>query len=591
MYGGGLDEDLIPARSAGHAERFEIVPHGFEAVAFLPADVGKAPKMGGGSGKRRKGGEREGLVGEIRKVAFEPRKSVYVSAVCKDAFFTIFHSDAPSLQEVQELQIGLLCGKADVPHTDAPPEEGEHVEITGARNIGGYGVLLRGTDGGDGDLIAHALDLPAEGLDDGASRLNIASLRPSARETKFHAAAERRRKQHAARVLRARIGGNFYGAAEPLRGHEEGEVVFSQKLKCHARTREICAKFHRTPAHLGACVQGKSPAERGEYGREEACRSPRIPDVHPSILRGRDPMDAQPVGFLIRDAERTEGAEKVARVLRIVAAEKVHILCGKGGKEDRTVQNALGSGYRDLYGLQGERSYTIMFHTKSILDFPSDVKKIRAGGLAMNYTVIRKKRKMLTLKLDEAGNAVVLAPLNVSAKRIEEFVSEHLSWIQKKQAEYAALPRFCDGDTIELCGKMLTICSGTRAKVEKNLLILPEEGRSKALIGLLKRITRARMAEFLLELCRSYGFSYEKMRVTAARGRWGSCSAKGTISFSFRTAFLPDALARYLAVHELCHTRHLDHSAAFWDEVGSILPDWKIRRHALKQYLWAMRCL
>ena len=67
-----------------------------------------------------------------------------------------------------------------------------------------------------------------------------------------------------------------------------------------------------------------------------------------------------------------------------------------------------------------------------------------------------------------------------------------------------------------------------------------------------------------------------------ARGRWGSCNANGAIAFSFRTAFLSEAQARYVAVHELCHTRHLDHSPAFWREVEEIIPDCAAIRASLR---------
>lgn len=206
-------------------------------------------------------------------------------------------------------------------------------------------------------------------------------------------------------------------------------------------------------------------------------------------------------------------------------------------------------------------------------------------------TVIRSKRRTMSLSVSREGKVVVRAPYAVSEKHISDFVTRHQRWLQKRLSQHAAVPTFADGEKIPICGVEYTIATGKSTKLAGDILYLPLEGREKALISLLRRITRARMKEQLARICADHGLSYTKLTVTSARGRWGSCSAKRHISFTFRTAFLPDALAEYLAAHELCHTLHMDHSKAFWREVERIVPDYASRRRELKQYLWAMNCL
>ena len=63
--------------------------------------------------------------------------------------------------------------------------------------------------------------------------------------------------------------------------------------------------------------------------------------------------------------------------------------------------------------------------------------------------------------------------------------------------------------------------------------------------------------------------------VRGQKTRWGSCSTQKTISLNYKLLFLPDELARYLFVHELCHTRHLNHSARFWRLVQSREPNYE----------------
>ena len=209
----------------------------------------------------------------------------------------------------------------------------------------------------------------------------------------------------------------------------------------------------------------------------------------------------------------------------------------------------------------------------------------------MQYHVIRGKRKTLSLGINREGEIVVRAPNSVRDDEIADFVYRHRAWIAKQLTLRNRHPHFYDGDAVSLLGKQYVIAPGTRIRMAGDTLYLPQENREAALAALLKRLTRDRMKRLLDEIANREGFVYTKLTVTSSRGRWGSCGASRRISFSFRTAFLPDPLARYLAVHELCHTRHMNHGDKFWAEVERILPDYRALRDALKGYLWVMDCL
>ena len=77
------------------------------------------------------------------------------------------------------------------------------------------------------------------------------------------------------------------------------------------------------------------------------------------------------------------------------------------------------------------------------------------------------------------------------------------------------------------------------------------------------------------------GLFPEGISVTGAMTRWGSCSAKGRINFSWRLLRAPEEAVDYVVVHELAHLRQMDHSRQFWEIVARILPDWKRRRALL----------
>ena len=91
----------------------------------------------------------------------------------------------------------------------------------------------------------------------------------------------------------------------------------------------------------------------------------------------------------------------------------------------------------------------------------------------------------------------------------------------------------------------------------------------------LKAEARRHLPDWLALVAEDTGHRYQRVSVRLQRGRWGSCSSRGTISLNAKLLMLPPDAVRYVLVHELCHTLHMNHSAAFWDEVTRHQPDWR----------------
>lgn len=171
----------------------------------------------------------------------------------------------------------------------------------------------------------------------------------------------------------------------------------------------------------------------------------------------------------------------------------------------------------------------------------------------MDYKLIRSKRKTLSLEITENLEIIVRAPKRLSQKVIDDFVFSKSDWIEEK---------------IKLISE--------RVKNKKNysnndILILKQKA---------KRILPEKI-EFWSNKMHLYP---SNVKVTSAKKRFGSCSAKNSLCFSFYLFDYPDEAIDYVVVHELAHIKEHNHSKHFWKVVESYLPDYKEREKLLKRY-------
>ena len=170
----------------------------------------------------------------------------------------------------------------------------------------------------------------------------------------------------------------------------------------------------------------------------------------------------------------------------------------------------------------------------------------------IDYTLIRSARKTLAIEVSREGAVIVRAPRRAAKYHIEAFLEQHANWIAAQQARQRARMEAHPEPTAAECEALIA-----RAKAE----LPPKVAHYAAIMGLYPT----------------------GITITSARTRFGSCSAKNRICFSWRLMQYPEEAVDYVVVHELAHIAHKNHGPDFHACVAAVLPDHKARRALLKR--------
>ncbi len=221
------------------------------------------------------------------------------------------------------------------------------------------------------------------------------------------------------------------------------------------------------------------------------------------------------------------------------------------------------------------------------------------------YTLKRSKRKTLGISILPDGTVRVSAPMRLSKTTIEAMVENKRAWIEDKQKEFAMqggqtpIFSFQEGQPLFFLGQCypLHICGETDRQKEfyfdgKGFLLFgPAMPYAKDLtVKWYKKQANDYLQQQVPVWAKRMGILYRCVKITSAKGRWGSCNSRGNLNFPWRLLFLPPELIEYIIVHELCHCIELNHSQHFWRLVEAALPDYTVRRAELRQWEKKLLC-
>lgn len=158
------------------------------------------------------------------------------------------------------------------------------------------------------------------------------------------------------------------------------------------------------------------------------------------------------------------------------------------------------------------------------------------------------------------------------------FLESKRKWVERIYSAAPQKTKLCSGDAIEFLGCVVTLRHDASRRA--NEFIKNDDDTAVLIVGGASDMFERRVRDFIKveflssvkQMIKSAPREFWPRRITIrdTTTRWGSCSTTGTMSFSWRLAFAPRDVMRYVVMHELAHQKHMDHSPAFWHQVSEL---------------------
>lgn len=211
---------------------------------------------------------------------------------------------------------------------------------------------------------------------------------------------------------------------------------------------------------------------------------------------------------------------------------------------------------------------------------------------SITYKLVQSARKSIALHIRE-GRLEVRAPFGAPRKEIERFIASKRDWIvesldfSKQLAELQEGFSLNYGDNLRYLGKKYSITAreGDLIGFDGSFFMPPDlspDGVMDACVGIYKMLAKRVLTKKVDEFAKIMNVEPTAVKITSAKKRWGSCSWRNGLNFSWRLIMAHEELVDYVVVHELAHLIEMNHGKRFWRIVEEIVPDHKNVRRRLK---------
>lgn len=199
----------------------------------------------------------------------------------------------------------------------------------------------------------------------------------------------------------------------------------------------------------------------------------------------------------------------------------------------------------------------------------------------VGITLRRSPRaKRISLRVSELDGRVTLTvPKASDVSRALDFAEERSDWIHRQLSRRIPPVEVRIGATIPVGGRRTVIEPGPvrKAVLEDGILVVPQ--RPDMVAAHVKAFLKISARSEYTEACRRYSdrlsLRFGRITLRDTRSRWGSCSSRGDLMFSWRLAMAPRDVLDYVAAHEVAHLAEMNHSSEFWAVVARLCPGYE----------------
>ena len=209
----------------------------------------------------------------------------------------------------------------------------------------------------------------------------------------------------------------------------------------------------------------------------------------------------------------------------------------------------------------------------------------REGAPSVLYRASNRARR-LTLRVSPEGRVSCTRPRGVALAEARAFAEGQSGWIAARLAALPARVVVRAGASLPVEGRALVVTPVETRGVatDAGRLLVPCGERPGALVaGWLRELACVRLTDACARQAEALGRAHGRIRLRDPRSRWGSCSPRGDLMFSWRLAMAPPEVLSYVAAHEVAHLARMDHSPEFWRVVERLDPDWRRWRAWLRR--------
>lgn len=224
-------------------------------------------------------------------------------------------------------------------------------------------------------------------------------------------------------------------------------------------------------------------------------------------------------------------------------------------------------------------------------------KSFQIGDPPIFVTLRRSARaRRLSLRVSRLDGRVTLTlPNGVRESEGRAFVSEREAWLRKHLADVRPVQAIAPGMMLPFLGVEYPVVPGPvrRPMLQDGGIWVPDDSAPLAprLRAWLREEARAHLLAASSHYAAQVGRDFGRITLRDTRSRWGSCSSRGDLMYSWRLIMAPEPVLNYVAAHEVAHLVEMNHSPAFWAVVERIFPDWRAQRTWLRNHGTALHQL